>query len=184
MIAKATRWESFWMLKYVFAAVMCAAMAVSAGPARAEVLRYTATLGGDRPPTVTGSAATGEAQFSVDTAARTVDFTLNVHGMTLDNLFDHVIHAGVGPVHLHLYAENGDISLLIPFPYGPNYAATTDGFSLTVSDYPYADGAAVLGLETPFEAFVASLGGDFVYVNIHTDTFNDGEISGRLMPAG
>ena len=50
----------------------------------------------------------------------------------------------MGPVHLHLYAANGDISLLVPFPYGASYAATADGFTLSVDDYSYAEGAALL----------------------------------------
>lgn len=154
-----------------------------ATPAAAAELNYAATLDGVTAPTNTGSLATGTAQVSVDTDAQTVSVQMEIHGVTLDQLWDHVIHAGMGPVHLHLYATDGDISLLVPFPYGATYAATPDGFTLSVADYSYATGAALLQSDMSFDTFVSTLGSEFVYLNIHTDAFQDGEISGRLAPA-
>ena len=159
------------------------AAALITTPAVAAELNYTAALNGVTAPTNTGSVATGEARVSVDTGAQTVSVQMAISGITPDDLWDHVIHAGMGPVHLHLYAANGDISLLVPFPYGAGYAATPDGFTLAVENYPYAEGAAVLQSDMSFDTFIATLGGEFVYLNIHTDTFQDGEISGRLTPA-
>lgn len=170
------------MIKRLLFAV--ATLIVAAGSAHAEHLNFSASLDGAHAPTETGSPATGAATLTVDTEARTIDVLLDVHGISLDDLFDHVIHAGIGPVHLHLYSENGDISLLVPFPYGPAYAATPDGFSLMVTGYSYAEGAALLHSEMSFEQFVSTLGSAFVYLNIHTDDFNDGAISGRLALAG
>ena len=164
--------------------IAAAAFMILAAPAQAAELNFTAALNGRQDPTITGSAATGTATFSVNTEARTIDVMLSVNGISLDGLYDHVIHAGVGPVHLHLYAADGEISLLVPFAYGPAYAETANGFTLMVSGLSYAEGAALLGSDVSFEAFVASLGTDFVYLNIHTDAFNDGEISGRLVRAG
>lgn len=153
------------------------------GAANAAEYSFRANLNGATTPTITGSAATGEALVRVHTETQSVDVTLNVSGLSLDDLYDHVIHTGMGPVHLHLYAANGDISLLIPFPYGANYTQTANGFSLNVSNYSYAEGAAVLRSNMSFDDFVATLGSEFVYLNIHTDRVNDGEISGRLVPA-
>lgn len=163
--------------------LLACAMTAAAAPASAETLRFTAALSGNEAPTITGSMASGTAFVSVDTELRTVDVTLDVVGISRDNLWDHVIHAGVGPVHLHLYAANGDISLLVPFPYGAAYADAPSGFRLAIEDLPYAENAALVGSELSFDQFVATLGSDFVYLNIHTDTFQDGEISGRLAPA-
>lgn len=160
------------------------ACALAATPASAETLRFTAALNGSQAPTITGSLASGTASVSVDTEARTLDVALDVAGISLDGLYDHVIHAGVGPVHLHLYAANGDISLLVPFPYGAAYADAPNGFRLTIEDLPYAENAALVGSNLTFDQFVATLGSDFVYLNIHTDAFHDGEISGRLARAG
>lgn len=168
------------MLKAMFAAV---ALMLASAPAHAAQLNFTAALAGRQDPTNTGSAATGTATISIDTDAKTVDVTLRVQGISLDGLWDHVVHSGVGPVHLHLYAANGDISLLVPFPYGPSYSATSDGFMLMANGLPYAENAALVGSTLSFDQFAASLGSDFVYLNIHTDAFHDGEISGRLTPA-
>lgn len=156
--------------------------ALIATPAAAAELTYTSALNGVTAPTNTGSLATGTARISVDTEAQTVSVEMTIHGVALDNLWDHVIHNGMGPVHLHLYAADGDISLLVPFPYGSGYAATADGFTLTVRDYSYATGAALLQSDMPFDTFVTTLGSEFVYLNIHTDAYQDGEISGRLTP--
>jgi hypothetical protein len=161
--------------------IIAAAVALIATPAAAANLTYSATLNGVTEPTVTQSAATGTADISVDTTAQTVSIHMQIHGISADQLWDHVIHSGMGPVHLHLYAANGDISLLVPFPYGASYAATPDGFTLDVQNYSYAEGAAVLRSDMSFETFVATLGSEFVYLNIHTDAFQDGEISGRLL---
>jgi len=169
------------MLRILTVALATAALAAIA-PASAAQLEFSASLDGITTPTTTQSTATGAAMVSVDTDARTVSVHMQIHGITVDDLWDHVIHAGMGPVHLHLYAANGDISLLVPFPYGAAYAATPDGFTLDVTDYPYAEGALLLGSDVSFDAFVATLGSDFVYLNVHTDAFQDGEISGRLTP--
>jgi hypothetical protein len=163
--------------------LLACAMIAAAAPASAETLRFTAALNGNQAPTITGSMASGTALVSVDSEARTLDVTLDVAGISRDDLWDHVIHAGVGPVHLHLYAANGDISLLVPFPYGAAYADAPNGFRLAFEDLPYAENAALVGSELSFEQFVATLGADFVYLNIHTDAFQDGEISGQLAPA-
>ncbi len=160
-----------------------AAFMILAAPGEAAELSFTAALNGRQEPTLTGSAATGAATISVDTEAQTLSVNMRITGITTGDLWDHLIHVGMGPVHLHLYAANGDISLLVPFPYGANYAPTPDGFTLSVEEYSYADGAAVLQSDMNFETFVATLGSEFVYLNIHTDAVQDGEISGRLTPA-
>ena len=170
------------MHRFITAFVAFSALFIAS--ARAAELSFTAALDGATAPTITGSTATGTASVSVDTAAQTVSVHMRIAGITADQLWDHVIHSGMGPVHLHLYAANGDISLLVPFPYGAAYAATPDGFTLEVEDYSYAEGAALLRSDMSFDAFVQTLGSDFVYLNIHTDAYQDGEISGRLRPLG
>lgn len=162
-------------------AALAAAVVLAAAPASAAQLNYTAALDGVTAPTTTQSQASGTATVSVDTEAQTVSMHMQINGITEAQLWDHVVHNGMGPVHLHLYAANGDISLLVPFPYGATYAATLNGFTLNVENYSYAEGAALLQSGVSFEQFVATLGSDFVYINIHTDTFQDGEISGRLL---
>ena len=168
------------MIRFCLAA---AALACIAAPAAADTLHFTAALNGHQTPTITGSMAAGVATVDVDVEAQTVSVSMDVTGISLDGLYDHVIHAGVGPVHLHLYGEDGQVSLLVPFPYGAAYSDTAGGFRLAIEGLPYAENAARVGSTLSFDQFVQTLGSDFVYLNIHTDAVHDGEISGRLAPA-
>ncbi|MEZ5893880.1 MAG: CHRD domain-containing protein [Parvularculaceae bacterium] len=141
---------------------------------------FHAALDGAHFPTQTGSAATGEATITVDHAAQTVDLALTVHGMTLDSLWDMLVTSPVGPLHLHLYDASGDAVVLMPFPYSEEFAASADGFTVTVTDAPYAERAALAQSALSFDEFVAGLGSGQAYLNLHTDAFHDGEISGLV----
>jgi len=165
---------------------MCFAMVlavVSARAAQAADPAFTASLRGDKEPTATGSKATGTVSIVVHPASQTVDIAVKVVGIKPDMFAHHLAHAPVGPMHLHLYEANGNVSLLLPFPMGPAYAATADGFTYTRAGYPYAEGAAILKSTVSFDAFVAAMKGDAVVFNVHTEAFKDGEISGAVMPA-
>jgi hypothetical protein len=149
-------------------------------PAWSADQTFLAFLHGDSPTTNTGSTAQGEGKLVVHDATQSVDLTLTVHGIAMKDLSEHLSHAPVGPVHLHIYAANGDSSLLLPFPMGANYAAAGDGFVLTVKNYPYADGAKIIASDITFDKFVAALQSGKVVLNIHTQKFADGEISGPV----
>lgn len=175
----------------LFAAVAaCAHSGPSDGAARqANEVVFIAALRGDTAPTNTGSAATGEARIIVDRDAQTVDMVLDVSGISIDQLWDQVVQAPIGPIHFHFYsaqdhALDGQVELILPLPFGPSYAATANGFRVTMEDYPYADGAALLQSERSFDAFIDALDSGAVVLNIHTDAHNNGEISGAIVPAG
>ncbi|WP_395645210.1 CHRD domain-containing protein [Terricaulis sp.] len=163
-------------------AAAAALIAFATAPAAAEQITYTATLNGVTEPTATGSAAAGTATISVDTATQTIDARIEIHGLRTGQLAQHLAHSRMGPMHLHRY-QGDDVTLILPFPFGDTYAATADGFTVTLSDYPYADGAQRTGSRLDFAAFVAALAGDPIFLNVHTEAFGDGEISGRLVPA-
>lgn len=167
---------------FVLAAAMLAALAFVA-PAQAAQITYHATLSGARDPTNTGSAATGAGTVVVDTDAQTIDATIEIHGITFAELSQHLAHSRMGPIHLHQYHANGDVDLIVPFPFGDSYAETADGFTVTVHNYRYADGQTALGANIPFESFLASLADGKILLNIHTQRFGDGEISGYLVPS-
>jgi hypothetical protein len=169
-------------MKFRHIAMVVAAFAVVAPAFGAEVV-FTASLRGDKEPTNTGSKASGEAKIVVDTATQTVDVDLKVAGIRFDDFYDQVHHAPVGPIHMHHYAANGDVTLVMPFPMGPIYAETKDGFSVTVRDYPYATGAKIVETPLSFDQFLAALKAGIVVLNIHTDKFNQGEISGTVTVA-
>jgi CHRD domain len=145
-------------------------------------LPFTAALRGNAEPTKTGSKARGDATITVDTSAQTIDVALTVTGISFDDLFDQVVNSPAGSIHMHHYASNGDVTLVVPFPMGPTYKETATGFVLSVTDYPYATGAKVLESTITFDQFVASLNSGGVVLNIHTDKFPAGEIGGYVRP--
>jgi len=165
------------MRALIFAVAALAACAST--PAQATQIHYTATLNGHQEPTTTGSAATGTARIDVDTATQTVDAQIEIHGLRMAELAQHLSHAPMGPMHLHRY-QGDDVTLILPFPMGATYVETADGFTVTVHHYAYADGAAIVQSGLSFDQFLAALDHDPIFLNIHTERFGEGEISGRL----
>lgn len=177
------------LVKWLSAAAFLMLSGCATSAPSAHEIAYHAALRGDTPSTSTGSKATGEAHVTVDTEAQTIDLTLNVTGITIDQLWDNLVAAPIGPIHFHIYASHdhsaSDTSaLLLPVPFGPSYVPTADGFTVTVKDYPYAQGAALLHSDKSFAEFAAALESGAVVLNIHTDAFQPGEISGDVTRAG
>lgn len=142
-------------------------------------LQYTVAIGGARYPTTTGSVATGTARIDIDTETETIDVRVEIHGLRLTSLATHLSHAPVGPMHLHRY-QGDEVTLIMPFPMGPSYFETSDGFMVIQEDAPYGEAAAIVQSELSFAQFLEVLRDDPVFLNIHTERFGDGEISGRL----
>jgi len=159
-------------LRFIFGALAFLIAAIA--PAWGADQTFSAFLHGDSPTTNTGSTAQGEATLVVHDN-QTVDLMLLVSGITVNDFASHLAHAPVGPVHLHIYAANGDSELLLPFPMGPSYAAAGSGFALTVKNYPYADGAKIIGSKITFDDFVKALQAGAVVLNIHTQKIPAGE---------
>jgi hypothetical protein len=160
----------------IFAAAFCAV------PAQAELLAFDVALDGKYGAVPTGSAATGKARVEVDTERQKISMEMTIAGITRDGLWDRLVSAPIGPVHLHKYATaaGGDSVLVLPVPYGAAYQATADGMQITVKDYDYAVGAQLLKSTLPFDEFVTALRTGLIVLNVHTDAFNAGEISGRV----
>jgi hypothetical protein len=164
----------------LFPIAAVAALAL-ASPAAAKTLTFRATLGGTAAPTMTGSPASGKAVIKVDTSAQKVSVDLDVTGITLDQLADGLVAKPIGPIHFHVYRSADDVELILPLPYGPNYTKTRNGFHVTVRNYDYAAGEKLLNSGASFEEFVNAMRGQRVVLNVHTDKFPDGEISGKVM---
>ncbi|QDZ06697.1 CHRD domain-containing protein [Sphingomonas panacisoli] len=164
----------------LFPAVALIAVAI-ASPAAAKTLTFNATLTGIAPPTTTGSPARGKAVIKVDMATKKVSVDLDVTGITLDQLNDGLVAKPIGPIHFHVYRTADDVELILPLPYGPNYKATPKGFHVTVRGYDYEAGAKLLNTGATFDEFVNGMRSQRVVLNIHTDKFPDGEISGKTM---
>lgn len=164
------------------------AFIASAAPAFAHDLAFTAALRGDKTPTVTGSKATGSARIVVHSEAQTVDIAMDVAGLTVDDLSRNLRPTPMGPIHLHIYggtdhSPQADAALVFPVPYGPAYAPSAAGFAVRMTAMPYAQGAALVNTQASFADFVSALQTGKVVLNIHTNRFGDGEISGDVAPA-
>ena len=171
-----------FMSRSMSSLLLALSAALSSAPAHAKTLTFHAALDGKYGSAPTGSAATGRAEIKVDTARQTISVDLTVKGITPDQLWDQLVAAPIGPVHLHKYATaaGGDSVLVVPLPYGPDYKATKNGMRVTTKNHEYAAGAALLKSTLTFDDFVAAMQGGLIVLNIHTDAFNPGEISGRV----
>ena len=163
--------------------VLTAVAAIAAAtPAAAKTESFRATLDGTAIPTTTGSPAHGKVTVKVDTKSQRVSVELDVQGITLDQLNDALVAKPIGPVHFHQYRSADDVEAVLPVPYGANYRATKDGFHVSMRDYSYAEGAKLLNDQDTFEEFVDALNAGKIVINVHTDKFPDGEISGKVLP--
>ena len=163
----------------VLTAVTAIAIAM---PAAARTESFRAALDGTAIPTTTGSPAHGRVTVKVDTKSQRVSVELDVQGITLDQLNDALVAKPIGPVHFHQYRTADDVEAVLPVPYGANYRATRTGFHVSMRNYAYAEGAKLLNDQDTFEEFVDALNAGKIVINIHTDKFPDGEISGKVMP--
>jgi hypothetical protein len=155
---------------------------VIATPAAARTESFRAALDGTAIPTTTGSPAHGRVTVKVDTKSKRVSVELDVQGITLDQLNHALVAKPIGPVHFHQYRTADDVEAVLPVPYGANYRATKTGFHVSMRNYSYAEGAKLLNDQDTFEEFVDALNAGKIVINIHTDKFPDGEISGKVMP--
>jgi len=172
------------MLGRTLLAVLALVAVAAPLPASAKILKFHAALDGKYGTDPTGSAATGRAAIRVDTVTRRVTVDLKVQGITIDNLWDKLVAAPIGPIHFHKYATaaGGDSVLALPLPYGANYHAKPAGLRVTMKDYDYVTGAALLKSTLSFDDFVAGMQSGLIVLNVHTDKFNPGEISGLVVP--
>jgi hypothetical protein len=159
-------------------------LALAAASAHADERAYAVALSGHTASTNTGSAATGRARILVHTAEHSLDLTLDVQGLRMEDLWTRLAGSPMGPIHLHLYGGHDhadpNSSLLFPVPMGPAYSATAGGFRVEMKNVSYAEGALRLKSEVSFEDFVKALDGGQVVLNIHTNAKTDGEISGDV----
>jgi hypothetical protein len=164
----------------VLAALVIAAVAAPP-PASARVLKFQAALDGKSGMEPTGSAAVGRARVRIDTVTHRVSVDLDVSGITIDDLWDNLVKAPVGPIHFHKYMVGGDSVLALPLPYGPDYHATARGLRVRMKGYDYDTGAGLVNSTLAFDDFIADLRDGLIVLNVHTDKFHAGEISGRVV---
>ena len=138
-------------------AVIAVASLFVAGAAHAEIVHMAATIDVAQETPASDGSGSGHADITVDTAANTLTYHVVYSGLTSPEI----------AAHIHGPAARGEVSFtyLYWFPLGP----TKDG----VWNYPENLEADILAGRT--------------YVNIHTQTWNTGEIRGQIeqaVPAG
>jgi hypothetical protein len=128
-------------------------------------------------PAPNDSAALGAGLVNVDLRTRTIDVSLTVLGISLDDLNDGLVAAPVGPVHLHRAPAGVNGPIVVPFGFGDNYTSigTDLGFELVANDLVADD-----FIGRTFHQLVRDLNNGDIYFNVHTDAFGGGEIRGQL----
>ena len=149
---------------------------------QASLINFSGSLSGDQEVPPVETDASGIGTLSVDTTSETLDFSLSVSGISFDELFDTLVEAPVGPVHLHNGASGVNAGIVVPFPFDTGYSELTEeeGFLLSVEDYAFADAAAISGSDVSFDDFLTGLYDEGFYINVHSDVFGGGEIRGQL----
>lgn len=165
------------------AAAFAAGLALAAAPAGAKTLTFHAVLDGVSGSEPTGSTATGKAKIKVDTERRRVSVDLDINGITAPQLWAKLVAAPIGPIHFHKYASaaGGASVLVLPLPYGPAYRTLPHGLHVKMAGYDYDAGAKLLNSTLSFGDFVAAMKSGLVVLNVHTDRFHAGEISGKVV---
>ena len=155
-----------------------------AAPAQAKILKYHANLDGNYGEQPTGSPARGRATILVDTVTHRFTVNLGVEGITIDDLWDKLVAAPIGPIHFHEYnmPMSGGSMLVLPLPFGPAYRATRAGLRVDMRNFDYESDAALVKSTLSFDDFVAAMNKGLIVLNVHTDKFNPGEISGLVKP--
>jgi hypothetical protein len=144
-----------------------AILGFAAAPASAQTFTLTATLYGNSevPPLLTGSY--GTATVTVDLAARTVTYRVDVFNLP----------SGVTASHIHVGPPGVSGPVVINFSV-PTTASNDFAFSGTVADTAFTL-APALGIRSADDMFQAILGGN-TYVNVHSAANGAGEIRGQL----
>lgn len=178
-----------------FSSLALAAAAGISAPASAEILRFHANLDGKYGSEPTGSPATGRAAIRIDTVTKRMSVDLTVQGITVDQLWAKLVARPIGPIHFHEYnmapmsgmagmsgGGGGSAMLALPLPYGPSYQPTNGGMHVKMKDFDYATDAALVDAHLSFDDFIAGLRNGRIVLNVHTNKFNPGEISGLVVP--
>jgi hypothetical protein len=153
-------------VRKVFVAVTL--LGFAAVPAAAQTFTLTATLTGAEqdPPLNTG--AFGTATVTVDLAARTVTYRVDVFNLP----------SGVRASHIHVGAAGTAGPVIVNFE-PPVPASNEFGFSGTVPDAEFVM-RPDQGIRSADDAFQSIIGGNS-YVNVHSDVNRGGEIRGQLI---
>lgn len=161
----------------------CLLATAVAMPAAAQKSVYTAVLDGPSESPANTSSGMGSATVTIDSDLKT---------MRVQESFS-LLAGGVTASHIHCCTTVSDagtagVATTTPtftdFPSGVTNGSYDHIFDMTLaSSYNASFITASGGINAAFSTLVAGLNGGNTYVNIHTDVFPSGEISGFLHAA-
>ena len=154
---------------------------VSASPAFAALITYTATLDGPSESPVNASPGTGSASVDIDTVLNTMRVQASFSGLLGNTTASH-IHAPTAVAGTGTAGIATTTPTFTGFPLGVTAGSYDHLFDLTlVSSYNpsfiTAHGGTVASAEIDLLAYLAD---GKAYLNIHTNVFPGGEIRGFL----
>lgn len=164
-------------------APVCALLAsLAASPAPAAVILYTTTLSGANESPANNSSGTGAATVTYDNAAHTMRVEASFTGLTGTTTNAHIHAATAEPF-------TGTAGVATPTPTFPGFpSGVTSGsydhtLDLTLasswnSSYITANGGTPASAEA---AFFNAMDSGKAYFNIHSTSFNGGEIRGFMV---
>ena len=151
-------------------AMTLAGLAAGAASASAETFTLTAVLTGseETPPPGLNTGAFGNATVTVDTAARTVSYRVDVFNLP----------SGVTASHIHVGGVGTTGPVIVNFA-PPTNASNDFAYAGTVPESQWVL-RAEQGIRSGDDIIQAILGNN-TYVNVHTTVNAGGEIRGRLV---
>lgn len=157
-------------MRYVLATLLVAGLSVAAPKlAAAQSVTLTATLNGaaETPAPGLNTGAFGSATVTVDLAARTVSYRVEVFNMP----------SGTTASHIHVGAAGTTGPVIVNF--APPVNASNDyAFAGTVAEGQFLL-RPELGIRSADDVFQAIIGGN-AYVNVHSAANPGGEVRGQL----
>lgn len=153
------------------------------GGAYAAVFQYQAFLDGPSESPPNASPGTGEATLTYDDVAHTMHIDVNWRDLLGTTTIAH-IHAPT-PAPLTMTASPAtQVPTFVGFPAGVTSGSYQNTFDLTLAAswnaaFITANGGTTAGAEAAFAQYLAE---GRAYLNIHTTSFQSGEIRGFFVP--
>ncbi|WP_373546787.1 CHRD domain-containing protein [Chamaesiphon sp.] len=169
----------FLLTSFYLAATTIVAIA-PASQSQAAILSFTADLTGPNQSPPNTSPGTGTALLALDNIANTLRLQVTFSGLVGNTTNPH-IH---GPTTVAFTGTGGVVTGLPNFPLGVKSGSYDNLFDLTQNssyntDFRTASGGTAASAQA---ALTSSLEAGTAYLNIHSATFIDGEISGFFLP--
>lgn len=170
-------------MKYLLQSMVLAATTIAIVPAsdaQAAILSFTADLTGFNQSPPNASLGTGTALLDLDNSANTLRLQVTFSGLAGNTTNPH-IH---GPTERPLTGEGGVVTGLPNFPLGVKSGSYDNLFDLTQDSSYNTEFLSTSGgtARSAQSTLASSLEAGKIYLNIHSATFINGEISGFFLP--